>query len=220
MRRLSGPAGMLGLKLLGMRFERGKGGSHPSPTMNRLSISLLASVALVSSLHAENWPQFRGPDGSAAAPEGANIPTEWSAKKNVKWKRALPGPGSSSPIFWGNKLFVTCYSGYGTDKKEIGEAKDLGRHLVCIDRSNGDVLWTKSIEVENKEDPYRGYLMEHGYASATPATRWPWCCRPCPASPISWSAMSPRRADATIRRNTTPWWRPANRSPPACWRCA
>lgn len=169
-RRLSGPAGMLGLKLLGMRFERGKGGSHPSATMNLLSISLLASVALVSSLHAENWPQFRGPDGSAAAPEGANIPTEWSAKKNVKWKRALPGPGSSSPIFWGNKLFVTCYSGYGTDKKEIGEAKDLGRHLVCIDRSNGDILWTKSIEVENKEDPYRGYLMEHGYASATPAT--------------------------------------------------
>jgi hypothetical protein len=68
---------------------------------------------------AETWPQFRGPGGAAAIDE-AIIPLEWSADKNVKWKTELPGPGSSSPVFWENKLFVTCYTGYGTDQKEVG----------------------------------------------------------------------------------------------------
>ncbi|MDA0766936.1 MAG: PQQ-like beta-propeller repeat protein [Verrucomicrobia bacterium] len=135
------------------------------------NITLLA-VTLVSSnfLWADGWPQFRGPDGAATAVEGAAIPTEWSAEKNLKWKTPLPGPGSSSPILWEDKIFVTCYTGYGVKKEEPGEPNELGRELVCVDRVSGDILWSKEVGLKSKEDDYRGYLMEHGYASATPVT--------------------------------------------------
>lgn len=118
----------------------------------------------------ESWPQFRGPGGAATAPEGAKIPVEWSESRNLKWKTSIPGPGSSSPIFTGDRIFVTCYTGYGTDKEAAGDPKELGRRLLCLDRSNGRILWSRSLEVSNPEDPYRGYLMEHGYASSTPVT--------------------------------------------------
>ncbi|MCX7825652.1 MAG: PQQ-binding-like beta-propeller repeat protein, partial [Verrucomicrobiae bacterium] len=62
---------------------------------------------------AAGWPQFRGPNGNGIAPADAKPPTVWSDTKNLQWKVGLPGPGSSSPIVWGNRVFVTCYSGYG-----------------------------------------------------------------------------------------------------------
>src|SRR5688572_13324363 len=52
-----------------------------------------------------NWPQFRGPLATGVAPQG-NPPTEWSAEKNIKWKVAIPGKGSASPIIWGDRIFV------------------------------------------------------------------------------------------------------------------
>src|SRR5262245_32792571 len=55
---------------------------------------------------AEQWPQFRGP-GSAGIGEGANLPDTWSTTQNVKWKAAIPGQGWSSPIAWGDRIFVT-----------------------------------------------------------------------------------------------------------------
>ena len=99
---------------------------------------------------AENWPQFRGADAAAAIDE-ATFPLEWSATENVKWKTALPGPGSSSPIFWDDHLFVTCYTGYGIDVKDIGEAEDLGRSLLCLERSTGKILWEKKVALINPE---------------------------------------------------------------------
>ena len=138
--------------------------------MKSFPVFIAVVCAFSSALQAESWPQFRGPGGSATAVEGATIPAEWDAEKNVKWKTDLPGPGSSSPIYWEEKLFVTCWVGYGTNKEEIGDPKDLGRQLLCLNRSSGKILWKKSLEVENPEDDFRGYLMEHGYASATPVT--------------------------------------------------
>ena len=135
--------------------------------MTRYLLSL--GLALAPLVFAETWPQFRGADAVASVDENS-IPLEWSATKNVKWKTDLPGPGSSSPIYWEDKLYVTCYTGYGTNKKDIGEAKDLGRQLLCLDRATGKILWKKPVGLENPEDEYRGYLMEHGYASATPVT--------------------------------------------------
>ena len=58
------------------------------------------------------WPQFRGPDGAGISP-GKGLPTTWSQAQNVDWKLALPGPGASSPIVFGEHVYVTCYSGYG-----------------------------------------------------------------------------------------------------------
>ena len=118
---------------------------------------------------AENWPRLRGARGDGISAD-TRVPTRWSEKENLRWKRALPGPGSSSPIVWGDKVFVTCYSGYGTDRRNPGTPSNLKRHLLCLDRATGKELWQKITPAKMPEDNYRGYLTEHGYASNTPTT--------------------------------------------------
>src|SRR5687768_5166165 len=71
----------------------------------------MATVA-VSVSTAADWPRFRGPGGLGVS-DSANLPVEWDAQKNVRWKTDLPGFGASSPIVVGDRIFVTCYSGYG-----------------------------------------------------------------------------------------------------------
>ncbi len=128
--------------------------------------SLLAFVFLIPVLaQAADWTRFRGPNGSGIS--DTEVPLKWSESENLKWKAALPGPGSSSPIVAKGKVFVTCFSGYGPDG---GGVDDLVRHLVCVDRSSGSILWDKKVKAELPEDPYQGFLREHGYASNTPVT--------------------------------------------------
>ena len=79
-------------------------------------------------LEAQDWMQFLG---KSEASENAKLPTKWDESTNVTWKTKLPGPGASSPIIVGERVFLTCYSGYG-DKSE-GKIKDLQRHLLCFD---------------------------------------------------------------------------------------
>jgi outer membrane protein assembly factor BamB len=117
-------------------------------------------------LQAEDWPQFRGPGGRGVSEE-IKLPAQWSEAENLKWKIALPGPGSSSPIVYGDRLFITCYSGYGTSGTN-GSVEDLKRHLLCIHPGTGETLWSKTIPSTNPEDPWQGYIREHGYASSTP----------------------------------------------------
>lgn len=109
---------------------------------------------------AEDWPQFRGPGGRAA---GTSAPQNWSNAKNLVWKTALPGGGSSSPIVQGDAIFVTCWSEGSGGQGPI-------RHLVKIDRNDGKVAWQRDIAAPGPDDPYAGYLTEHGYASNTPLT--------------------------------------------------
>ncbi len=70
-----------------------------------LSLCVLAVCA--SPLTAENWPSWRGPNQNGVA-AGKDFPTEWSTTKNVAWKVALPGKGASTPVVWGESIFVTC----------------------------------------------------------------------------------------------------------------
>jgi outer membrane protein assembly factor BamB len=128
---------------------------------------VLLGLWLTRQASAADWPQFRGPNGSGMA-ENARPPLTWSARDGVKWKAPLPGPGSSSPILLGERVFVTCYSGYGADAS--GAMESLQRHLVCLDRTTGRIQWTADTPAVTPEDPYRGYLTEHGYASSTPVT--------------------------------------------------
>ncbi len=72
--------------------------------MPRLTLSFVLFLITQAAL-ADNWGHWRGPTGNGAA-EDASPPTEWSAKKNVKWKVAIPGKGSGSPVIWGDKVFV------------------------------------------------------------------------------------------------------------------
>lgn len=118
---------------------------------------------------AAEWTRFRGPNGQGVSTD-TNAPTSWSATSNVKWKRELPGPGTSSPIIVGKHIFVTSFSGYGTDRSNPGDIKKLKRHLVCINREDGKIVWSKEVPSEGREDFASRMLMEHGYASQTPAS--------------------------------------------------
>src|SRR3954468_3388961 len=102
--------------------------------MSRRRIATLVIVALcISPTLGADWLQFRGPGGQGISDE-KGLPTEWSADKNIAWKVKLPGAGASCPVTRGNRVFVTCYSGYGLDAKNPGDMKDLRRHLLCLDR--------------------------------------------------------------------------------------
>jgi outer membrane protein assembly factor BamB len=131
------------------------------------AILLLSSL----SLNAEDWARFRGPDGSGVASDSESLPTAWSPSANLAWKTPLPGPGVSSPIIVGGKVFVTCYSGYGLSQENPGQIENLVRHLVCVDLKTGNKLWQKDIPATLPEDPYTGIgVTAHGYASHTPVS--------------------------------------------------
>lgn len=113
------------------------------------------------------WPQFRGP-GGAGVSHATNVPTTWDRTTHVLWKVPLPGPGTSSPILLGDRIYLTCYSGYGVDPNAPGDPKDLTRHLVCVNRADGEILWDVTMRAKNPEPGYGGFLALHGYASSTP----------------------------------------------------
>jgi outer membrane protein assembly factor BamB len=98
-----------------------------------------------------------------------NLPTHWSSSENIAWKVDLPGPGSSSPITLGDRVFLTCYSGYGLEPNE-GDQKDLRRHVLCFDRKTGKTLWSKDFEPKLPEHKYQGEGSYQGYAGSTPTT--------------------------------------------------
>src|SRR5436190_19320911 len=68
-------------------------------------VSVVLCVACVPA-RADDWPQFRGP-GGAGVPAESKLPSEWDKSKNVEWKVTLPGVAWSSPVVWGDKVFVT-----------------------------------------------------------------------------------------------------------------
>jgi outer membrane protein assembly factor BamB len=124
---------------------------------------VVASIAL-----GDDWVRFRGPNGSGVS-EGT-VPMRWSDSENLQWKSELPGPGSSSPIVKGDRVYVTCYTGYGIDQESPGDVENLQRHLLCFDRKNGKEIWRATVGSSGNEDPYKGFITEHGYASSTPVT--------------------------------------------------
>ena len=126
-----------------------------------------ASLGLLSEAGAADWSRFRGPNGSGVAADAKPAST-WSESRNVRWKTELPGPGASSPIVVGERIFVTCYSGYGTERG--GDLQKLQRHLVCVNRADGKIAWSAAVPAAQPEDNYTGFLTEHGYASHTPVS--------------------------------------------------
>ncbi len=135
----------------------------------RTALALLAVTLVTQPSDAADWMQFRGPNGAGISAD-ANVPLIWSDTENLRWKVDLPGAGSSSPIVLGDRIFVTCYSGYGVPKASGGDIQALQRHLVCVGRADGKIQWAKSVPGGQPEDGYQGYLAEHGYASSTPVT--------------------------------------------------
>src|SRR5262245_26904006 len=121
--------------------------------MPRRLLALSMILAALSGLAAD-WPQFRRPGGAGVSSD-TGLPTKWSATENIVWRTKLPGPGSSCPIVVGKRVYLTCYSGYGIEPGK-GDMKELMRHLLCIDRPSGDILWTKDFKPALPESNYAG----------------------------------------------------------------
>lgn len=135
------------------------------------AVSLMAVGALSGEpATAADWARFRGPNGSGVSADEAAIPAEWSDSKNLQWKSKLPGPGSSSPIVVGDRVFVTSWSGYADNRGDEGSLDSLQRHLVCLDRKTGKQLWKSTVDAKLPEESYRGMFAENGYASHTPVS--------------------------------------------------
>ncbi len=86
-----------------------------------------------------NWPAWRGPEGNGVARE-KRLPTHWSTNQNIRWRVPLPGPGNSTPIVWGKRLFLT---------QSI--TKDQRRTLMCFDTRDGRLLWQEGTICAEKD---------------------------------------------------------------------
>jgi len=126
---------------------------------------------------AENWPQFRGP-GAMGVAEHARLPDLWSPTENVVWKQDIPGRGWSSPVVWGNHVFITTVS---TEGKAWEARKGLyfggerfkppaGKHhwkVICLSLETGKVVWKKTA---HSGVPQSSIHIKNSYASETPIT--------------------------------------------------
>ncbi len=124
--------------------------------------ALLATFLLVGA----DWPRFRGPDGSGRSPE-KGLPMTWSLKENVAWKTDLPGPGASSPSVFGDRIFLTCWTGFAVPGRPVGSDADLRMHLLCLDRKTGKLLW--DTDVPGRTPAKKPSRDGEGHASSTPA---------------------------------------------------
>lgn len=123
-----------------------------------------------------NWPQFRGP-GSAGTVDRGGLPETWDREANVIWKRDIPGRSWSSPIVWGNRVFLTTVVSEGGQEKvkkglyfggERKRSKDVHRWLVyCLDRDTGKVVWNRAA---HHAIPGSSIHLKNSLASETPVT--------------------------------------------------
>ena len=98
-------------------------------------LCLLTSLCgLLSHASGADWTRFRGPNGSGISSDTA-VATTWSDSENVKWKKDLPGPGLSSPIVVGDRVVVTCWTGYAAGA-DVGALEDLKRKRAVSGSKN------------------------------------------------------------------------------------
>lgn len=145
---------------------------HPFKAL--LSLSLLVTGNVVAQ---NNWPQFRG-EQSLGVGANNNLPAVWSTNQNVAWKITVPGWGWSSPIVWGDKIFVTSVIKDGEveqPKKGLyfgGERPTASTNLhhwmvYCFDWQDGKKLWEKQV---HEGSPSTSVHLKNTYASETPVT--------------------------------------------------
>jgi outer membrane protein assembly factor BamB len=121
----------------------------------RINLGFILAFSFASmACRADNWPCFRGPNGQGVSTE-TNLPLTWSTNENVRWKTPIPGQAWSSPIVWGDKVFVTTATDQGRDC-----------HVIALDRDSGKVLWDKVVltQAPGHRNP------RNSYATPTPCS--------------------------------------------------
>lgn len=119
-----------------------------------LGLLILLAAAVPAGAASLEWPAWRGSHGDGRSDE-TNLPTKWSPSQNVHWKVAVPGEGHSSPIVWGDRIYVT--AALKSDEK---------RMLMCLSRLDGKKIWEREVLRASLEQRHE----RNSYASATPAT--------------------------------------------------
>lgn len=114
----------------------------------------LAVLVLTTAAHTEEWPGWRGPRGDGTSEE-KDLPVHWSRTENVVWKTPVPGKGHSSPVVWGDRVFLTTC---------LEQQKQ--RVLLCLDRRDGKLLWQRVVLTAPLEKKHK----LNSYSSSTPAT--------------------------------------------------
>ena len=120
-----------------------------------LALLLTCSTAAL----AGNWPAWRGPQGDGHADARA-APLTWDPTRNVRWKVPLPLPGNSSPVVWGERVFLT----------QALDQKGRRRALLCLDRKDGKKRWEQVVTYAGGEPTHA----TNPYASASPVTDGEW----------------------------------------------
>ncbi len=125
---------------------------HPTFCLT-FTVSILLLFGISAYPAEPTWPRWRGPDGNGQSAE-TNLPVKWTAD-SIVWKTPLPGSGQSSPVIWGDRIFLT-------------SALDSGktRVVLCVDRRKGKILWQKEAWKGTPEATHA----QNGWASATCAT--------------------------------------------------
>lgn len=141
-------------------------------------IRLIFSLCILLPLSArENWPSFRGADSRGVA-ENPDLPDTWSSTENVAWKTDIPGRGWSSPIVWGDRVFLTTVVNlgetespkkglyFGGNRLEIPDTVHLWK-VYCLNLEDGAILWEKEV---HRGKPKSSIHLKNSYASETPVT--------------------------------------------------
>src|SRR5687767_568722 len=126
--------------------------------MRRLFLSLFLIIPAIT-VHAEDWPQFRGPTGQGIS-NSTSVPIEWDTKKNVAWKTRIPGRGWSSPVRMGERIYLTSATG-----EEKGGSFSL--RAICVDANSGKVLWDTEL-FRSGPGPSVAMHSKNSQASPTP----------------------------------------------------
>jgi outer membrane protein assembly factor BamB len=112
------------------------------------------SLTVCELVSAENWTRFRGPNGQSVSSE-VNLPVTWSTKENVAWKTGIPGNGWSSPIVYGEHVFLTTTTEDGVSCR-----------VICVNRKDGSIAWNTEVHRQVPGAKRR----QNSYATPTPVT--------------------------------------------------
>lgn len=114
-------------------------------------LTLLSVLAVGYAYADENWPQWRGPNGTGAV-HAAGLPTTWSDTEHIVWKTPLPSWSGGTPAIWGDRIFVTSPSGVDANQANTPEARQGGSKLLllCISKKDGKRLWEQELDDGNK----------------------------------------------------------------------
>ena len=162
-----------------------------------LTTSLVAALTVLGGEvdPTRQWPAWRGPMATGVSTQ-ADPPIGWSESKNVRWKVAVPGRGTASPVVWGDRVYVLTAvpvagasgkegAGSGTETRDAGvggggrrggrggggmseaPTAEQAFTVMALDRGDGHVVWTKVVRTQM---PHEGHHRDHGFASASPVT--------------------------------------------------